>query len=787
MVQAKALEKSHERSVGALSGIKVGAGVISFLLIAGFIFLALYQQRPPATVSASASPLEFSSERAFKYVQSIAQRPHPIGSAEHEAVRERIVGELVALGFSPEVQKTSVVSQRRNSPFLAGTVENILVRLKGTDSTKAVMLVGHYDSVPTAPGASDDGSGVAAIFETLRALKAGSPLKNDVIALFTDGEEAGLLGAKAFVDDHAWAKDVGLALNFEARGSSGAGLMFETSSGNNWLIKEFAGAVANPVIANSLLTEAYKILPNDTDLTEFKKAGLNGLNFAFINEPTHYHTQLDNIANMDQRSLQHQGAYALSLTRRFSNLDLRNQSRSDAVYFDVLGSKVVHYPLSWVLPFAVFIILLFAAVTVIGIRKQQLKLTTILLGALLFLLDALVVWLAVSVIWWAVRALHSNYKVMPFGETYNSNLYLISFVALTIAVTTSLFVLIRRRISEQNLWMGVMLCWIILTLVTSLFYPGASYLFFWPLLFGLIALGVTFVLKDQRPASVPRMIVLLVGVLPGIILLSPMIKLLFTGLSVSASAYVMILVALLLGLLIPHLNFMTASKRWLLPGAMLTLCVGFIVAGSLNSAASAQHPAPNSIFYALNADTGQAFWASSDDLPDSWTTQFFTKDPKQIPMKDFFPFSRSSFLVGSASAIALPAPEVSVIGDEQNNGVRLLRIRVNSPRRASLISIYLDSNVEVQSAVANGKPIKGNVAQSGTSAPWGLRYYALPPEGLELNLAVKSPSSFNMKVVDQTYGLPVVELEPHTQRPDNMIPSSNPFSDTTQVSKSFKF
>ena len=49
----------------------------------------------------------------------------------------------------------------------------------------------HYDSVPFGPGAADDGAGVVTLLETARALKAGPPLKNDVIFLFTDGEEAG--------------------------------------------------------------------------------------------------------------------------------------------------------------------------------------------------------------------------------------------------------------------------------------------------------------------------------------------------------------------------------------------------------------------------------------------------------------------------------------------------------------------------------------------------------------------------------------------------------------------
>jgi len=84
-----------------------------------------------------------------------------------------------------------------------------------------VLLVAHYDSVPTGPGANDDGVGVATLLETARALTASAPLQNDVIFLFTDSEETGLLGAQAFVTEHLWAKEVEVVLNFEGRGNGG--------------------------------------------------------------------------------------------------------------------------------------------------------------------------------------------------------------------------------------------------------------------------------------------------------------------------------------------------------------------------------------------------------------------------------------------------------------------------------------------------------------------------------------------------------------------------------------
>src|SRR5262249_34781673 len=243
-----------------------------------------YLLKAPAAVSATAPLDVFSSGRAMEDVKVIGASPHPIGTAQHEAVRQYLVQRLGNLGLEPQVQTATSV----NPKYLrAGTVNNVIARLKGSGSGKALLLSTHYDSVPYGPGASDAGTAVATLLETARALKVGQQPKNDVIFLFTDGEEAGLLGAKAFASEHPWAKDVGLALNFEARGTTGPSIMFEASNNNGWLIDGLNKAAPYPV-SNSLAYEVYRLLPNDTDLTVFKQAGWAGLNFAYIDGVTHY-------------------------------------------------------------------------------------------------------------------------------------------------------------------------------------------------------------------------------------------------------------------------------------------------------------------------------------------------------------------------------------------------------------------------------------------------------------------------------------------------------------------
>src|SRR2546423_7577229 len=318
------------------------SGSISLIALLFIAALAVYQVKAPDAVSASAPATEFSSARAMNHLQVIAQKPHATGTAEIAEVRTYILQELKAMGLTADVQKATVIRGDPRSSLSGGAVNNIVAQLPGSDDGKAVMLVAHYDTVPMAKGASDDGAGVAALLETARALRAGPTPKSRILFLFTDGEEAGLLGAKAFMEAHPWAKEVKLLFNFEARGSRGPSIMFETSDDNGWLIEEFAKVAPHP-IANSASYDIYKRLPNDTDFTVFKRAGLTGYNFAYMDGSPDYHSPQDSLASIDERSLQHHGSYALALARHFANLDFSEGKRGNAVYFNFIGQTLIHY------------------------------------------------------------------------------------------------------------------------------------------------------------------------------------------------------------------------------------------------------------------------------------------------------------------------------------------------------------------------------------------------------------------------------------------------------------
>ncbi|HEU4435435.1 MAG TPA: M28 family metallopeptidase [Pyrinomonadaceae bacterium] len=767
------------------SRLATGLLLVAFLLL--LVALVLFKQSPPAAVAADAPANVFSSARAMKHLQAIAQGPRPIGSAGHTAARDYILNELTAIGLQPEVQETTVLTTRADASVVAAVVHNVMARLKGTTANKALMLAGHYDSVPNAPGTSDDGASVATMLETIRALKTGPPLNNDVIFLFTDGEELGLLGAKGFVNEHPWAKDVGLALNFEARGTAGPVVMFETSDGNDWLVREFARAAPSP-LANSLLYEIYKLLPNDTDLTEFRAGRIPGLNFAFIEQPLRYHTQADNIENLDQRSLQHQGSYALALAQHFGNLNLdQPRNGQNAIYFDVFGTTLFHYSARWVLPLSILILIVFLAVLALGLKKRKLTITGIIAGFLLFLLNLTVASVVVYLLWSLIVTIQVRMGRSLADDFYRDKLYFLGFVLLALAITATLYHLFRRKVRTENLFAGALLCWVILLLLTSFFMPGGSYALAWPLLTSLLGLAYTFTAKEGKPRPLLNLVVLLLCAAPGIVLLVPIIYTAFIALGLSEVALLIPVVILLSGLVIPHCAFATSSMKWLPIGPFVIAAV-CIAAAAFNSGFSRQYPKSDHVFYVLNADTGKTAWASADDSTDEWTTQFFPSNTAKTSLKDYIPLSVNNYRINSAPAVPLSAADIRVTSDSSDGDVRILRLRVITSNDGISIAIPRDANVEVVRAEVNGKPVdEMRSARAQSPSSWSLQFWAPPKQGFDLVLGLRGAKPAPLKTVNQSYGLPEIPGTTIRPRPDYIVPSTFPNSNFSLVTKSYDF
>ncbi len=517
--------------------------LLALLLIAGSILIGLLQIKAPTPLDSSAPPDVFSSARAMDKLRVIASTPHSIATSAHDEVRDYLLAELKVFGLNPEIQKTYVQSDLYNT---SGIIENIIMRIPGTDNSKAVMIAAHYDSVPTSPGAADDGAAIAAMLETVRAIQVSGPLKNDLILLMTDGEEMGLLGAKAFTEEHSWVKDVGIVLNFEARGNKGPSFMFETSDQNGWMVKEFMKAAPHP-IAYSLIYNVYKLMPNDTDLTMFRQGGLDGLNFAFGMGVDAYHDSSDTPDNLDPASLQHHGEYMLSLTKHFGNLNLHEVKQEDRVYFNIWGWNMISYPQSWAIGFMIFGALIFVITIGYGIRRRLMSLLGMLGGFLLTLLSLGVVYGVTKGLWSILRAQVSNeqYNTIildPLISTY----YLVGLLVITIIITFMLIRWISRYIRSEHIWSGGLLLWLLLCVGTTFYLPGGSYLFTWPFIVSTIGLYVFF-LKGEGVSKWASA----VFAMPGFVLFAPICYLVYILMTLHMSEVLLTVAALAFTLIYP--------------------------------------------------------------------------------------------------------------------------------------------------------------------------------------------------------------------------------------------
>jgi peptidase M28-like protein len=427
------------------------------------------QTLPPAPLPANAPAAEFSAERAVEHIRVIAKQPRPTGSIANAAARNYILAVLKDLGLETETQRD-------------GDLENVVGRIGGTRSPDAILLTAHLDSVSEGPGATDDGSGVAVLLETARALVSEGALPNTVMFLFTDFEEGGSIGARAFIATHPWARDVRIVIGFDAGGLSGPAVLSATSTDNGWLIRKLAQA--DPYVAGSSAINA--LADSGTDFGHgFKTAGYPGYAFDLYWD-RRIHTPEDNIGNLNLSSLQHQGYHALSLAHYFGNLKrLADPREPDAVYFSVLRLFTVTYPSTWAIPLTVAVAGIFWGVLAFGLRRQILTWGGMGYGMFVLLAGIIIAPLPGILLGNWGHGVPLRYLGRPLDRPPQ-----VGIVVLLALVLTVLWYELARRFrstSVPDLTMGALGLMLVCMAGTSIAFPALSFAFTWPLLLSLLA------------------------------------------------------------------------------------------------------------------------------------------------------------------------------------------------------------------------------------------------------------------------------------------------------------
>ena len=718
-----------------------------------------------------------------------------MGTAAHATVVGYLVNQLKVLGLRPQVASMTATVPYSAGVIWAARAQHIVARIPGTANTGAVLIAAHYDSVPTSPGAADCSACVATVLETVRALKAGPPLKNDVIVLLADAEEHETLGSKGFMDQHPWAKDIRFALNVDSMGNHGPSTAYFASRNNNWLMTQYFSVAPYP-LSYSFFVDPFSRINMGMDLKNYIRDGAMGIDAANFRNPQVYHTNLDNPASLDRGTLQHEGSNILALTRHFGNLNLATASHSgDAVFFNVTADRGIIYPASLALPLAILVTLLFIGVLVLGFRRKRVTPGGLFAGFGAFVGACLASLLVVGLIWWAIKQVTPDYRVFLQDVPYSNDLHLPAFAAIALAVVAAVYAAIRRRVGAHDLALGAMALCIVIMLVTSAFLPGMSYLFTWPVLAALLALGWTLRTADAAPNAWMRAAFLAVPGVLSLVLVTPVVYFLFeyVGRAEMLSPLPFVELALLpaillLALFLPHLEFLSTPRRWILPAVALTIGLGFIVSARVTSGFDTAHPRPDSVAYVLNADTSQASWVSVGEQTDNWTRQFLPHGGQKmtfVAMPSEQPDLGFPALQSAAPRADLPAPQATVVSNRMRAGVRRIELLITSPRGAPNVEVKVRTAGRITAAWVDGRSV--DLGTASTQQPGNLRleYYGLQRSGARLTLQVSPARALHFIVTDRSNGLPRVPGMTIAPRPANTMPAMFEMRDPTIVTRSF--
>ncbi|KAL8963954.1 MAG: hypothetical protein Q9183_004818, partial [Haloplaca sp. 2 TL-2023] len=265
--------------------------------------------------------------------------------------------------FSREGTKAKGTAHREPglSVYFEGT--NIIVYIRGSEdgdedwwatgqsppASGGVLVNAHYDSVSTGYGATDDGTGVVTILQIIKHFTSeGHRPKKGIVALLNNGEEDYLNGARAF-GQHPISKFPHTFLNLEGAGAGGRAAMFRSTD------TEVTKAYQNSKypFASVLSGDAFKrgLIRSETDYRVFTKdMGLRGLDVAFLEPRSRYHTDRDDSRHTGIDSIWHMLSASIptlqaltsgpDLSANKPDSDGNRKSKdqgTDAVWFDLFG------------------------------------------------------------------------------------------------------------------------------------------------------------------------------------------------------------------------------------------------------------------------------------------------------------------------------------------------------------------------------------------------------------------------------------------------------------------
>ncbi len=686
---------------------------------------------PPARAGAG----EFDANRAAARLARVLgdQRPHPVDSDAGDAVRARLIAEMRGVGLAPRVTDDFACNSFPHNRNVACARVRNLVATIGPPGGRHLLLVAHYDSTFAGPGAADDGIGVAAMLEVAEAMR-GMRLARPVTFLINEGEEMGLLGARAFLERDPAAGGVEWAVNLEARGVTGPAIMFETSRPNGRAIAWYDIAAARPV-ANSLSTDLYRLIPNSTDVAVFEERPWTILNFAVIGNETRYHSAGDTLAALDRRSLRHMGDQALMAALAVAAGPDLPAGAGERLYMDVplLGLVVLPQMLGLVL---LGILLLFFLIE--AWRRRALGRP--LLAMALAFGGAAAVAFAGHVILHLIRP-GDYWRAFPLVTT--SAVY-----ASALAAAVAALLLVAGTAERSRLRTAFWLFFVALGAAICLVAPGAAIYFLLPPFAAAIGMARRWRFAwGERVAAVAAAILLFLTLGPALALFETLMnddpQWIFAPLGATLLLPALIELRPLLGAL---------PRVFVVAGAFDLAILGWLAAG-LTPAYSDDRQQLFTIEYVWDesARSGR-FAVNNDGAPVPYEAAWARTE---------MPYTTRRRWAAPAPAVPVVAPAATLVAEVRRGGARRLRLRL-AANGAETIALIAPAGAELRAAGA-GQFLR-RFGRGGEEDRYYLRCAGRACDGAELDL-VTGPAPLELTIVGTRSGLlaaaaPLVRARP---------------------------
>ena len=657
------------------------------------------------------------------------------------------------MGLKPIVRDQLACNDFQRARLVAcARVRNVIASL-GPQTGRALLLSAHYDSVPVGPGASDDGIGVATLLEVGSIMK-DRPLKRPIILLFNEGEELGLIGARAFLADPL-SRNVDSLLNFEARGVTGPVTMFETNRPNGAAIAAYANAVSRPY-ASSLSTDVARLIPNDTDVTTYKERGWLTLNSAIVGNETHYHSPGDDLASLDVRSLQSMGDEGLGLTAKLVAGPPR--AGGNRIFSDLMQRLFVQMPL------AVGLVCLLLLLAMFGVlaraRGALVGGTAVVLGALIA--GGVSAWLAVTIM--GVLRAGTYWRAHPefaFGAIY----------ATALLGTLAILFTLGAKHQTAQLRAAYWFLFLLIGGALALVAPGGMIYFLIPpaiVLFGMLAA------RWYSPAEAAGgLAALLFLYLSWGELLTALEELFSPGplWIVAPVAAIMITPALIEA----HGLFKRASPRLMLFGSAPIALLAWIVAASV-PAYSQDRQQRFTIEHVTQYPSGKASWSIINDganLPPAFW-QLYQWHRGKLDFSE-----RLRWFAPAPPDLSVRPPSVQLLESVRNGNEREIRLRLKANGAERILMVALpEAHIRTAGVTGFIRPI-GSAKSSGK---FTISCTGRSCDGLELGIDLDSPAPVVFTLVGASNGLPAASLPLVRARPRFARPQYVP-DETIQITR----